>query len=646
MKELYVVFKTHLDIGFTDLARNVVERYITDYIPKALELAKKTRSSPNRFVWTTGSWVAYRFLADADRKGRKMMEEAIKHGDFHWHALPFTTHSEILDPGLYRLGLEFSRRLDRRFGKKTIAAKLTDVPGHTRGIVPILSKAGIRLLHIGVNPASTVPDVPRIFRWRVEGAEVIVIYEKVYGSTSQLPGGIGLSMNLTGDKLGPQSPDEVNQFYKQLGQQFPAARIKAGSLDEVARRLWRHREELPIVTSEIGDTWIHGVGTDPLKVSRFRELSRLRSEWLGRGLITAGDDCDLAFGEKLLLVAEHTWGMDIKTHLADVKTWGQRQLRSALGKPGFRLVAESWREQRAYLAQALAILPPPLRAEAESRLRMPEVSAAPRSGRSIKCGEPFTLGQWQIVIDSTGAISQLKQGTQIHADATHRLGALTYQTFSEQDYQRFYNQYIRLDIDWALRDFTKPGMTGSPSFRHRPVLGKILLSRNAESVRVILGFSSAARGLGAPATVIVQITPQSDGLDMQLDWQDKPANRLPEAIWLQFQPRLKKPKWQFEKLGQKIDPADVVRDGNRHLHAVTGPVTAGSFSLKSIDAFLIAPGEPELLNFTNRQPARNNGITSVLYNNLWGTNFPMWYSDPACFRHELRWNDTTPAIHH
>jgi hypothetical protein len=218
--DIIVVFKTHLDIGFTDLARNVVARYMKDFIPGALELAKKTRSSPNRFVWTTGSWLAYRFLADADRKGRKMMEEAIEAGDFHWHALPFTTHTEILDPDLFRLGLEFSRRLDRRFGRKTMAAKMTDVPGHTRGMVPLLAEAGIRLLHIGVNPTSIVPGIPRIFRWKAGAAEIIVIYEKVYGATTPLPGGACLSMNLTGDNLGPQNPDEIDKVYKDCAGNF------------------------------------------------------------------------------------------------------------------------------------------------------------------------------------------------------------------------------------------------------------------------------------------------------------------------------------------------------------------------------------------------------------------------------------------
>ncbi len=37
---------------------------------------------------------------------------------------------------------------------------MTDVPGHTRSIIAPLARAGIRFLHVGVNPACTVPGVP------------------------------------------------------------------------------------------------------------------------------------------------------------------------------------------------------------------------------------------------------------------------------------------------------------------------------------------------------------------------------------------------------------------------------------------------------------------------------------------------------
>ena len=75
-----------------------------------------------------------------------------------------------MSPDLFRAGLSYSQELDRRFGKTTIAAKMTDVPGHTLGMVPLLAEAGIRFLHLGVNTASPPPDVPDIFRWRAPAA--------------------------------------------------------------------------------------------------------------------------------------------------------------------------------------------------------------------------------------------------------------------------------------------------------------------------------------------------------------------------------------------------------------------------------------------------------------------------------------------
>lgn len=37
-KEVLLIFKTHLDIGYTDYAKNVVENYINTYIPNAIKV--------------------------------------------------------------------------------------------------------------------------------------------------------------------------------------------------------------------------------------------------------------------------------------------------------------------------------------------------------------------------------------------------------------------------------------------------------------------------------------------------------------------------------------------------------------------------------------------------------------------------------
>ncbi len=639
---ILVIFKTHLDIGFTDFAKNVMARYTSDFIPGALKLAKETRHSPERFVWTTGSWLAYRFLEDAPAAQRKVMEEAIEAGDFHWHALPFTTHSELMTPALFEAGLRFSQLLDARFGRKTIAAKMTDVPGHTRGIVPLLAAAGVKLLHIGVNPASSVPAVPPIFRWKAGGSEIVVVYEKEYGATTPLPGGLTLSVNLTNDNLGPQGTDEIHQTYERLRAQFPGAAITPGSLDQAAEHLWARRRALPVVTEEIGDTWIHGIGTDPLKVARFRELTRLREEWLSAGKL--GTEADLRLAERLLLVAEHTWGLDIKTHLHDWRAYTARQLQRSLAKPNFKKAARSWAEQRSYLTDAVAGLPPALRDEAQARLKAlrPRVSKG-TSQITTRPGEPIRLGDFELQLDEHGAIQRLRRENRAEplADARHRLAVCSYQTFSERDYRRFYRQYNTMDMDWARKDFTKPGLPAdAPSQRLEPRLVSLIQLKNRPALVAALEFEPALQRQGAPAGLSLEITAVDDGLDLRLQWTSKTPTRLPEAIWLGFNPAPQKGKgegWRLNKMGLDLNPLDVVSKGNRNLHGVTGSVGTGRFSVTSPDAVLVCPGTPHLLNFDDKAPELRHGIAYNLFNNLWGTNFPMWSADPAAFRFSLRW---------
>ena len=36
MKKLLVLYKTHLDVGFTDFSANIVDLYLKKYIPNAI----------------------------------------------------------------------------------------------------------------------------------------------------------------------------------------------------------------------------------------------------------------------------------------------------------------------------------------------------------------------------------------------------------------------------------------------------------------------------------------------------------------------------------------------------------------------------------------------------------------------------------
>jgi len=649
--KIHLIFKTHLDVGFTNYAAVVTQQYFSGYIPAALALARRMREQgkANRFIWTTGSWLIYEYLEKADGAGRRAMEDAIATGEIAWHALPFTTHSELMDADFFRVGLSLSQRLDQRFGKQTIAAKFTDVPGHTRGIVPLLAEAGVQFLHIGVNPGSAVPKVPPLFRWQdPSGAELVVMYESGYGSAFVLPDGkAALAFGHSIDNLGPQNEQEVDGIFAHLREEFPDAQVEASTLNDFARELQPVRSALPVVTQEIGDSWIHGVGSDPLKVAQFRELLRMRKSWLIDSPALKSDKRFDAFQRKLLMIPEHTWGMDEKTFLGDHEAYSAEKFTAARSKDNFRAFEASWAEQRGYIAAALDELGRTQRGyEARKRLKALQPQQLELSTWEPVNDASFALPLFTVGIDSqTGAICQLgvQPGGQQWADSSHPLGLLLYQTFSAADYERFFRQYIRPEEQnngWSREDFTKPGLEDAQPLSRtwQPQVAGMFRRENRILVH-LQGALQAVSDYGCPRDFYLTYTFAEDKpqLEIDLQWFGKPACRLPEALWLGFCPLVPASgEWRMDKLGEQVSPLDVVANGNRHLHAVGRGVTYGdSLRIDSLDAPLVAPGEPSLLDFNNQQPDLTKGMHFDLYNNLWGTNFPMWFEDDCRFRFRL-----------
>ena len=225
VKRVLVMFKCHLDVGFTDTQAGVTKKYFEVYYPLAMKRAAQIRSAgADRYTWTTGSWLLYEYLEQASSDARKTMEKAIAAGDIAWHALPFSWQTEFIDRSMITGCLGFSKSLDERFARKTTGAKMTDVPGHTIGLVGPMAEGGVKFLHIGVNSASTPPDVPALFVWKDRtGATLIVMYQhKGYGGVVKIPGSdLAVAIEMADDNAGPHSMAEIRKIYADLRAQFP-----------------------------------------------------------------------------------------------------------------------------------------------------------------------------------------------------------------------------------------------------------------------------------------------------------------------------------------------------------------------------------------------------------------------------------------
>ena len=631
LKKIMVLFKTHLDIGFTDFSAAVTERYMKDFVPNAIKTAKalKEKNSEAKFIWSTGSWLIREFLLTQDEESVKALEAAIKAGDISWHGLPFTHHTEIMDKELFEYGLSMSKELDERFGKKTIAAKMTDVPGHTKAIIPMLKKAGIEFLHLGVNAASAVPEVPLIFRWQAEnGDKITVMYNLYYGTYAELgSSGTAIYFAHTNDNLGGQSPEEVEAIFAELKEKYPEAEIVAADLNDVAVALRDIEDELPVVTKEIGDSWIYGTGSDPKKVSQYRALLKF-----AEGL-PEGEDRETLF-RYLVMIPEHTWGMDEKTHLDDNFHYKKEEFYPLRTEPNYKKFEASWAEQRAYITDAVAKLSPENKLKAEAFLNEYRRDAACCCGLAeVPVGEKVKLGDFSLSFNPQGEIDFLTYKDKAVADAEHRLGKLIYEQFCVEDFSRFYKQYTRDDYWWAFLDFQKIGMesgvdkhyTFTPSAKVYADDNKIVVKYSFEPV--------ANERFGCPAENDLIITAKGDELHFDLAWNNKPANRMGEAMWFGFEPIATAKK--VRKLGEWIDPNNFVNRAGRRLQATDFGVKYDELTIETLDTHLVAPQEPSLLNFIDDEPT-DDGVYFNLHNNLWGTNFPMWYEDDARFRFILK----------
>jgi hypothetical protein len=658
VKRVLVMFKCHFDAGFIDTQYNVVHKYFSEYFPQAIKTARAANAQgKRRYVWTTGSWLLFEYLEQASAAERKTMEEAIARGDIAWHALPFTWQTEMLSPSMIEGSLALAQSLDRRFGTVTTGAKMTDVPGHTRGIIPPLAKHGVTFLEIGVNASSMPAVLPPLFLWKdPSGTSLPMMYHNDYSGIAVIPGSnLALVTRVRGDNSGPHTLEEIDLNHADLAARFPNAEIVAANLSEMANALAPFRDRLPVVTEEIGDTWIYGCASDPLKVARYREITRLREAWIAKGALQVGDATDLQLLRHVLLEAEHTWGTDTKTWL-DFDNYIPFDLAGQLDTKNYKVVEFSWIEKRQDLLDGVATLPEALREEAQLAIEGVKAARPVVSPKAIAVapGTAIETAHFTLQIDAkTGAIARLRNKAtgREWASAQNPIALLTYQTLSQEDYSRYRASYVILNADWAQRDFGKPNIErfGAKREEWQPASAEVIVDEAADAHRVVVGlqfndveaYSSGRAAFPRHAFLELLLPKAEPVIHLQLSSFGKPATRMPEALWLTFNPIAEDVKgWKLEKSGEWIAPFDVAASGNRHMHAVQQGFQYGSgghsFAVDTLDAPLVALGERDPLLFSNDQPDLSKGLHSCLFNNCWGTNYIMWYGEDLRARYVIR----------
>ena len=288
-------------------------------------------------------------------------------------------------------------------------------------------------------------------------------------------------------------------MHSELAAQFPKAEIVACNLSEMAQAIAPHRDALPVVTEEIGDTWIYGAASDPLKVARYREVARLREKWIAAGKLKPGDSTDMALLRRLLLEPEHTWGTDTKTWL-DFDNYEPADLDRMLDTKNYKVVEFSWMRSGRICSMAWQRC----RNLCARRRRLALAALSPRWPNVAPKAIAEAAGHSDRGFAFHGSTRSQDRRDRPPAEQSYRTRVgqrdqshcpVRLPDAVERGLRDFIKSYLTTTEDWAFKDFGKPNIErfGARSQTWLPASAEVSVEHTRRGTASLWSFSSRMR---------------------------------------------------------------------------------------------------------------------------------------------------------
>ncbi|XP_060069747.1 uncharacterized protein LOC132549797 [Ylistrum balloti] len=693
---VHLIFMTHLDVGYdgvtqTGFINNILNTYFHEYFPRAINLSQQLRTEEyvEGFVYTTHPWLVSLFLdcpqnfvlnnitlKCPNETQVEQFKSAVDRGDITWHAGPMNMQPENINKILFDLSLNISSDLDALFYIKRKFPTLSqrDVPGLTQAVIPSLVQKGVIAVSVGVNPGTSPPAVPKLFLWKFEESAVLATwhaggYPLGPGSSPAKPGGLSrkdcvtvkgfnhaLCYAFIQDNGGPpKSIQDILNYYEIMRKEFPGAKIKASTFDEFFEAVQPIKNQLPVISKEVGDTWIQGIASDPNKMAKYRAFTKSLSSCF------MTDQCD--YNDKRIKDAirfiikppEHTWGLP---GVGDNVNWSNPLFLKARNGKNFLDCENAWLEQRQFIDIALErVKGHPLSYIAENEIQqltpeepdLTDYDAVEDVAQVFSCEDGV-----QIQFSKTGAINRLYDPyNKIDwASGTDTFGEIRYYTYNETDFNNMASQYNY----YGGAGYDKPNSTSNAHPDSRQWFTRLITiyksHKSAPACDILLKIEMsnivATKRYGAPPLfwlhyISKKMANNYGGFDVTLQWFQKPPTRLAEAIMYHFAPRSpggetseSQFKWHVSKVGHLVDPGNVVLNGSQYVHAVDNGVyftkiNGNGLQFHTYDVPLVSiatkfhPPSPFPVPLKPIAQSDVTGVSFNLYNNIWNTNYIMWY---------------------
>ena len=651
IKRIYLMFKSHFDIGFTMLSEDIVRYYAGDMLDRVFATCDATKNMGKlRYVWTMPAWPLQKIRQMVTGERKEKLDALIRSGQISWHALPYTSHYDACGVEDAIRGLAFSKELSEEFGEPLhTAGKLTDVPGQGRLLPEILAGAGIEFLHIGVNDFAMPPEVPRIFRWQApSGRSIVTMLNSGYGTDlmppEDWPYSTWIAILSTVDNSGPQTAEIVDEMVGKIRRKYPDAEICCASLEEAWQAL---REEdlsgLPVVTADLADTWIHGIASYPVETALIRRLrgrlNRAETALLraNRDQVAAADQAIRNAYDAMNLYTEHTWGLDVKTWLGKIPDYDAFDAYRASSEK-CALMEKSWEEQRARAREAERYC---ALAEEALGISQRDQGTGTENWTPIHGERTVSNSRWRVLFSAdTGVIhsvTDLKRGkTVLQEKDGHGAVFYRHEVYGAEEMTEYLRNYAFRFYNWGIDDNSR---IAYPAFcthiSDKP--GLKACEQCADRIR----FTFAGHPENGDAQeIILTLDLTGDRFRVLLKGTGKKATAYVESGELVFPFALESPQYYINKPGSVLRPeTDIAGSANHAFYALESFAGLGDgeevYAVVSPDAPLLSIGENGVYVFRKAYEPHDAQLHFSLFNTMWGTNFPQWIEGDFSFAFEL-----------
>jgi hypothetical protein len=401
---VYVLMHSHTDIGYTDLQPNIEKKQAQNVV-HALELIRQTKDYPvgARFKWNLEvMWSADQFFRIASPEQVREFGQAVHDGNIGVDAMYGNLLTGLCRSEKMLRQVSFATDMGRRFGATVDSMMISDVPGLTWGLVPVLAQHGVKYISDGPN-ASRSMDGDRIgyvrvqwenspFYWQSPSGEERALYWGAQGGYSfghhfsSLPEGLPfllqrleeqnylydiVQLRWTKGDNGP--PDEgVMPAVRDWNAKYAYPKLIIATTSEAFHAFEnRYGAKLPTFRGDMTPYWEDGAPSSARETALNRHtadrLVQAETLWALRNPGKFPTEDFAVAWKNAALYSEHTWGA-----------------HNSISQPDLPFVRDQWKYKQGYA----------LDADTQSRVLLDKSLGGTLTGTSALSVDVFNTASW------------------------------------------------------------------------------------------------------------------------------------------------------------------------------------------------------------------------------------------------------------